>query len=139
MTLSSQWAGKCKGMKTAAGTVIHEWKVGQTIWYQAEPKCVCSNEQCFEQQKAAAAEPHPAQAMANTKVEYAKEPRTESDKTEDCKHMIEILWMMAQAKALEVVPLAEGAEQGELFWMNKDRLILAEVFYKSLTYNWAKN
>lgn len=135
MTLTSQWDGKCKGQKTAAGTVIHEWKVGQQIWYQKEPKCVCVNEDCYEEQKAAAGQPHPAQAIAGAKSVYATEPRTESERTEDAKHMIEILWGMAKAKALEVIPISGG---GEEFWENRDRLIFAEVLYKSLTYSWTR-
>jgi len=137
MTLTSQWDGKCKGQKTAAGTVIHEWKVGQQIWYQKEPKCVCVNEDCFEEQKAAAAQPHPAQGMADARAANppAKYERTESERTEDCKHMIEILWGMASTKALYIIPKQQD-EEG--FADNRDRLILAEVLYKSLTYNWTR-
>jgi len=67
--------------------------------------------------------------------------RTESEKTDDAKHMIEILWTMAHTKALEVFPLHgsnESVEGQEEFWHNKDRVILAEVFFKQLSYNWSR-
>ena len=122
MTLTSQYAGKCK-------VCGKEWKVGNEIWYQRDPvKCICIDEQCFEKQKG---------GTGTAAAPAAPTARTESERTEDCKHMIEILWGMASAKALEVI--RTEAEPEERFWENRDRLILAEVFYKSLTYNWMKN
>jgi len=136
MILASQWDGKCKGTVNESGEiVIHTWKVGESIHYQANPKCVCVNEQCFEKQKNAVSDP------AQNKQQITAQNRTESEKTDDAKHMLEILWTMAHTKALEVFPLhgsnasVEGQEE---FWHSKDRVILAEVFFKQLSYNWSR-
>ena len=45
MTLVSQYDGTCKKCNKA-------WKVGESIYYQKEPKCICIDSQCFESQKA---------------------------------------------------------------------------------------
>jgi len=127
MTLTSQYDGTCKVCNKT-------WKVGNQLWYQKDPKAICIDEQCFEAQKAAAGAPHPAQGMADARA-VQNPTRTESERTEDCKHMIEILWGMAEAKALEVIPKREAGEQ---FADHRDRLIFAEVLYKSLTYNWTR-
>ena len=128
MTLTSQYAGKCK-------VCGKEWKVGNEIWYQKDPKAICIDEQCFERQKSGTT------TLTSPTVNYPEPTpaRTESEKTEDAKHMIEILWMMAQTKATEVIPMRSvQSTEPEEFWHNKDRLILAEVFYKSLTYSWTR-
>jgi len=91
-----------------------------------------------QQQEPAAPPPQqvnlPTQATSS-QVDYG---RTESEKTEDARHMIEILWGMASHKALEVIPKG-GEGESEAFADNGQRLILAEVFYKSLTYSWVRN
>jgi hypothetical protein len=54
MTLSSQYEGKCKGYTNDAGElIIHSWRVGDQIFYQRDPKCICINADCFEKQKQA--------------------------------------------------------------------------------------
>jgi len=131
LTLTSQYTGKCK-------VCGKEWKVGNEIWYQKEPKAICIDEQCFERQKSGTTTLTPP--TVNYPPPTGNPPtaaRTESERTEDAKHMIEILWQMASAKALEVIPMTNQAD-GELFWQNKDRIILAEVLYKSLTYSWTR-
>ena len=131
MTLTSQYAGTCKVCNKT-------WKVGNEIWYQKDPKAICIDEQCFERQKAGTTTGVQTGVMAAPTVNYPQ-PRTESEKTEDACHMIEILWQLAQKKALEVIPLREvQSTEPEEFWHNKDRIILAEVFYKSLTYSWTR-
>ena len=138
MTMSSNWDGKCKGTVNENGEIIiHTWKAGEPIHYQKEPKCVCVNEQCYDRQKTAAGNP----ATQKQQQAQTTEKRTESEKTEDAIHMADILWTLSAKKALEVFPLqgtevsAQGTEQ---FWHNRDRVILAEVFFKQLSYNWSK-
>ena len=82
-------------------------------------------------------QPQPTATAPTLETKYAPQGRTESEKTEDAKHMIEILWGMASHKALEVIPKSNGED--EKFADQTQRLILAEVFYKSLTYSWVKN
>ncbi len=54
MTISSQYQGKCKGFKNNDGTMtVHNWGVGDQIFYQRDPKCICINESCFNQQQQA--------------------------------------------------------------------------------------
>ncbi len=49
--MKSQYAGKCKGFKNSDGnTIIHSWEIGTDIFYQKEPKCICSDKECFDAQ-----------------------------------------------------------------------------------------
>jgi len=139
MTLSSQWDGKCKGTINENGEiVIHTWKAGEPIYYQKEPKCICKNEQCYDRQKTAVGNPAEQKQQQGTGNLYSVQVRTESEKTEDSIHMADILWTLSAKKALEVFPLHVSEGESELFWHNKDRVILAEVFFKQLSYNWSK-
>jgi len=130
MTISSQWDGKCNGTVNENGEiVIHTWKAGEAIHYQKDPKCVCKNEQCYDRQKAAAG--NPAQNKQKTPTTQI---RTEAEKTEDAVHMLHILWSMADKKSKEICPVLDD----ENFEYRKQRLIIAQVFFKALSYNWSK-
>ena len=99
--MKSQWSGKCKGMQTADGLTIHSWKVNDEIFYQKEPKCICVNEECFKKQQEQAQQPaaNPAQIPSSAALNVNLPPRSESERTDDCSHMLEILWSMAEQKA----------------------------------------
>jgi len=125
--MKSQWEGKCKGMKTADGLMVHSWKVNDEIFYQKNPKCICINEACFKKQQeeaSGAASPSPGSPPTTLP------PRSESERTEDCSHMIEILWSMADKKVKAIIK----DNPGEL--ENKDIIILKEVFFKGLVETW---
>lgn len=132
MTINSQYEGKCKGFKNPDGTLtVHTWDVGSQIHYQKMPKCICINEACFNQQKAGAGTPAQSPPVGSPSLKT----RTESEKTEDNVHMLDINWTIAEAKAIRVIP---KQDMGEDFGNNQQRVILAEVFYKSLVSNWLK-
>jgi len=91
-----------------------------------------------QQPTAAAPQPQPTASITSpAQPVVIPVGRTEAEKTEDARHMIEILWGMASHKALEVIPKSNGEDEN--FADQGQRLILAEVFYKSLTYSWVKN
>jgi hypothetical protein len=130
MTISAKFEGKCKGFPKPDGSLtVHQWKAGDQIHYQKEPKCVCINEECFNHQKS---QNQPVQQKLPNQIQ----PRTDSEKTDDNKAMLEINWQMAKAEALKTIPLQDSAEE---FGANNQRVILAEVFFKSLVLNWVRN
>jgi len=130
MTIASNWDGKCKGTVNENGEiVIHTWKAGEAIHYQKEPKCVCVNEQCYERQKSASGNPAENKQQTST-----VQNRTESEKTDDAKHMLEILWTMADTKSKAICPVIED----ENFEYQRQRLIIAQVLFKALSYNWSR-
>lgn len=132
MTIISQYDGKCKGFKNPDSTLtIHTWSKGQQIHYQKEPKCICTSEDCFNQQKASAGTPAQSPPTGSPSLKQ----RTESEKFDDNTRMIEMNWGIAEAKAFKVIPKQDTAEE---FGNNNQRVILAEVFYKSLVSNWLK-
>ncbi len=55
--------------------------------------------------------------------------RSESERTEECSHMIEILWDMAEKKSRNIIANYTSAD-------GKDQIILAEVLYKGLVECW---
>ena len=128
MTISAKFEGKCKGLPNDGNLIVHSWKIGDQIHYQKEPKCVCINEECFNYQK--------SQTPSSPVTASQTPSRTESEKTDDNARMIEINWQIAEAKALKIIPKQDSAEE---FAANNQRLILAEVFYKSLVLNWVRN
>jgi len=60
--------------------------------------------------------------------------RTSSEKTDDNAEMLDINWNMAQRKAKEVLPVIVD-ENSEYI---KQRLIITQVIFKALCYNWSK-
>jgi len=64
--------------------------------------------------------------------------RSESERTEECSHMIQILWDMAQKKAFAIFPPPQstGATVMPTDDKERDRIILAEVLYKGLVECW---
>jgi len=98
--MKSKWSGKCPGMRTADGLIIHEWAEGAEIYYQKEPKCICIKEECFkkQQEEAKGVASSPPASPPTTLP-----PRSESERTEECSHMLEILWDMAEKKSIKIV------------------------------------
>ncbi len=83
MTISSQYEGKCKGIKNDDGTLtIHNWSVGDQIYYQREPKCICVNQTCFEKQKQATGSTQSASTGSTTDMK-AKITRSTSERESD--------------------------------------------------------
>jgi len=130
--MKSQWAGKCKGMQTAEGLIIHEWKVNDEIFYQKEPKCICKNEECFKKQQEAATSSSSPPPVVPPSPPTTLPPRSESERTEECSHMLNILWPMAEKKAENAVPVDTDDSK-------KQRLILAEVMFKKLADCWNRD
>ncbi len=134
MTLTSQYDGKCKGFKNPDSTItIHTWVVGNEIYYQKDPKCICINEACFNQQKGAAGQTPPPAGQTQLPTPSV-DARTESEKTDDAKHMVEICWTIAHAKALEVIPATDDESDNAV----RQRLIVAQVMFKAATYSWTR-
>jgi len=80
MTIQSQYEGKCKGYTNDAGELtIHSWRVGDQIFYQRDPKCICINADCFEKQQHAAGT-SPAKQTTDMK---AKITRTTDERASD--------------------------------------------------------
>ena len=113
-------------MQTSDGLTIHSWKVNDEIFYQKEPKCICVNEECFKkQQEEAKGAASPTPVAPSTTLPQ----RSGTERTEECKAMLEILWPMALKKAETVVAVDTDDSK-------KQRLILAEVIFKKLVDNW---
>lgn len=137
MTLTSQWDGKCKGFSNPDGTItIHTWKANDEIHYQKDPKCVCSDEACFNQQKGAAGQTAPPAGQSQLPTPPV-DVRTESERTDDAKHMVEICWTIANTKAFEVLPKRDGENTNDPNYV-KQRLILAQVMFKAAVYSWTR-
>jgi hypothetical protein len=91
MTINSQYEGKCKGFKNEDGTLtIHNWSVGDLIFYQREPKCICINQQCFEKQQQAAGGKINTYTASTTDIK-AKITRTTDERASDLEKFIETL------------------------------------------------
>ncbi len=133
--MKSKWSGKCPGMRTDQGSIIHDWPEGAEIFYQKEPKCICINEECFKKQKEQAQQPaaNPAQIPSSASLP----PRSESERTDDCSHMIEILWEMAEKKANKIVHFDDKVKYPDDYIRQK--LILAEVLFKGLVETWNRD
>lgn len=83
MTINSQYEGKCKGDKNDDGTLtIHNWSVGDLIFYQRDPKCICVNQACFEKQQQAAGGKINTYAGSTTDIK-AKITRTTDERATD--------------------------------------------------------
>ena len=134
--MKSQWAGKCKGMQTADGQIIHSWNVDDEIFYQKEPKCICINEECFKKQQAAATATTTS-SSSSTSPPTTLPPRSESERTDDCSHMLEILWSMAENKSKKIVGWEQTGDKSEDFI--KQQIILAEVLFKGLVVTWNRD
>ncbi len=75
MTITSNYDGKCKKCDK-------EWKVGQQIYWQKEPKCICIDSQCFESQKSGASSTTNAN-QTNFDPNQAKVTRTTQQREAD--------------------------------------------------------
>jgi len=126
MTLTSQYEGTCK-------LCGKEWKVGDQIHYSKTPKAICTDEACFNKQKAGEGQTTLTPPAGSPPVKI----RTESEKTEDSKHQVEILWTIADTKASSIID--EKYKQFELSGKEviKEKMILAEVLYKGLSLGWS--
>lgn len=133
--MKSNYAGKCKGMKTEQGIIIHEWKPGDEIFYQKDPKCICINEECFKKQQENAS----GQTLSNKTV--AVPQRDLETRTKDAREQLEMLWPMCLQKACVIyhpdydIQKASQLQSDDTHF--KDILILAQCLFKGLSYRWA--
>jgi hypothetical protein len=60
--MSSKYSGKCLICKNA-------WNVGEQMFYQKEPKCMCNDKECFEKQGGKLYEPFQTEKRSSPKSE----------------------------------------------------------------------
>jgi hypothetical protein len=128
--MQSKYSGTCKVDKN------HTWDAGDEIFYQAEPKCICSNKACFEAQKAKGyGNKLESIPMRNSPhEEFSKNPISKEQKVIDAIQMVELLWCPSLEKSKEVYKCQNAAEPQT----NKDVMILAQVFFKAMVESWNK-
>ncbi len=137
--MKSQYEGKC-------GVCGTTWKPGDEIHYQKDPKCICKDRTCWDKQVAAGG----ADKLKNSAPhgQAATVPqRTDEAKLMDSKKMLELLWCPALTEAAKVYPdipqtethgVANITWQGEQKERIRQRMILAQTFFKAMVAEWTR-
>ena len=141
MALKSQYSGSCK----ACGS---SWNQGDDVHYKKDPKCICSNKTCFDQQvtaggldmllaqiKLGQVKPAESQKPESKPTVQQKTDRTIEQRTKDCTEMMTLILPIAFKHAREIDEIKNITDPTT---KAHQTLIVAQCFFKGLVEDWTR-